>query len=533
MKRAYLLSFIFLCYAFYALGVSSSALTKEQVETELKTHIHPKPEQNRIGKIVIEDRSTGITQSTWVYVKNALDYYKKNPPLFLILELNTPGGEVFTAQKISDALKEMDTQYNVPVVAFVNNWAISAGAMLAYSSRFISVVKDASMGAAEPVLQDAASGETKTASEKVNSAFRADFANRAHFFDRNPFIAEAMVDKDVILVLRDGKIVKLDAENQIRSSGENPDVIISSKGKLLTLNAEELIDYGVADIYLPPTKLEQITKEEEDSGRWPAQKELLFTYPFFAAIPDAQIDEYKMDWKIRFLSFLTNPAVTSILFLAMMVAFYIELNTPGFGIPGTIALVCLMLIILSSVALEVIDWLEIIMLLSGLALLIIDIFFLPTFGLLGVIGTGLFLMGLFSLLLPGLSSVEFEFDTQTFNAAGEAFLHRLGWLIGAFLLGLVAIGLLARYVMPGIGIFKKFVLEGHEQEGYTAGTIPKEMPAIGLSGTTVTSLRPAGKVEIKGQLYDAMSTGRFIEQGVSVTVVGNEGNTVLVREISS
>ena len=80
-----------------------------------------------------------------------MDYYKKNPPLFLILELNTPGGEVFTAQKISDALKELDTQMDIPVVAYINTWAISAGAMIAYSCRYIAIVNDSSMGAAEPV----------------------------------------------------------------------------------------------------------------------------------------------------------------------------------------------------------------------------------------------------------------------------------------------------------------------------------------------------------------------------------------------
>ena len=155
---------------------------------------------NTIGYLVIGDRVSGINQSTWLYVKTALDVYKQSRPLFLILELNTPGGEVYSAQLISDALKDLDTQYDIPVIAYVNNWAISAGAMIAYSCRFIAVAKDGSIGAAEPVIEDA-TGKMETASEKVNSALRADFANRAHFFGRNPYIAEAMVDKQMILSL--------------------------------------------------------------------------------------------------------------------------------------------------------------------------------------------------------------------------------------------------------------------------------------------------------------------------------------------
>ncbi|MCE2983084.1 MAG: serine protease, partial [Parachlamydia sp.] len=140
---------------------------------------------NRIGYLYIGDHEDSISESTWLYMKQGLDYYKKNPPLFIVLELNTPGGEVFAAQKISDALKEIDTQYDIPVVTFINNWAISAGAMLAYSSRFITTVKDGSMGAAEPVMAGEGGG-LQTASEKINSALRTDFASRARFFDRNP-----------------------------------------------------------------------------------------------------------------------------------------------------------------------------------------------------------------------------------------------------------------------------------------------------------------------------------------------------------
>ena len=124
----------------------------ENLYEKLKDHIPFNTNgPNQVGYLIVEDHSSSINQGTWLYIKNALDYYKKTQPKFIILELNTPGGEVFAAQKISDALKEIDTQYNIPVVCFINNWAISAGAMLAYSCRFITVVKDASMGAAEPI----------------------------------------------------------------------------------------------------------------------------------------------------------------------------------------------------------------------------------------------------------------------------------------------------------------------------------------------------------------------------------------------
>lgn len=486
---------------------------------------------NSIGYLYVGDHETAISQSTWLYIKKGLDYYKKNPPCFIILELNTPGGEVFAAQKISDALKEIDTQFSIPIVVFINNWAISAGAMLAYSCRFITTAKDGSMGAAEPVYAGE-SGKLETASEKVNSALRADFANRARFFDRNPLIAEAMVDKDMILVLRNGHVTKLDQENQIKSTGPHPDLVISPKGKLLTLDANQMMEYGVADLLLPPEKLVSITLEEKSQGHWPASKMLLFQAPFFSRIPQATIDAYRMDWKTRFFVFLTTPLISSLLFMGLIIGAYMELSNPGLSLPGSLAAICLFLIIISSFALEIANWLELILLVTGLALLLVELFLLPTFGLFGFVGLILFIIGLFSMMVPGINSVGFEYDTKTLNAAGKFFLNRLAWLCGALILSLGIIAYLARYLTPNLMGFKRFILTGHEQEaslGYVAGESPENLPLIGSVGEALTTLRPSGKIAIQDRIYDAVSTGELIEAGEAITVVRLEGSVIIVN----
>jgi membrane-bound ClpP family serine protease len=507
-------------------------LSRETVEKKLQQHIHFNSEgPNTVGYLYVGAHETAITESTWLYIKQGLDFYKKERPLFIILELNTPGGEVFAAQKISDALKEMDTQFNIPIVTFINNWAISAGAMLAYSSRFITVVKDGSMGAAEPVYAGEG-GKMEAASEKVNSAIRADFANRAHFFDRNPLIAEDMVDKEMILVLRHGSIVQLGNESQIRLTGPDPDIIISPKGKLLTLNAQQMIDYGVADFMLPSAKLEEITLTEKQAGEWPAEKMLLFHAPFFSTIPKAMIKAYKMDWKTQFFVVLTTPLVSSLLFMGLLVGAYIELNNPGLSLPGSIAAICLFLIILSSFSLELANWLELILLLTGLVLLLVELFVLPTFGLLGVLGIILFFVGFFGMLLPGLNSVKFEYDTQTLNAAGEYFFKRLAWLCGSLILSIIMIALLARYVLPGFSTFNRFVLVGNEQDaskGFVAGDNPAEMPQPGTLAEVFATLRPAGKIIVQDRIYDAVSTGDFIDAGEHVMIVRLEGSVIFVN----
>ncbi len=503
-------------------------IPEKDFEEKLKAHIKFNPTgPNQVGLITIDDRTNGINESTWIYVKKALDVYKQTKPIFVVLELNTPGGEVFAAQKISDELKELDTQFNIPVVAYINNWAISAGAMLAYSCRYIVIVKDAAMGAAEPLQVEG--GETKVASEKVNSALRADFANRAAFFGRNPDIAEAMVDKDIILVYRFGKIMRLDNENQVRTTGPEPDLIINAKGKLLTLKSEQMIKYGVADEMVLPQKLEPITAQEQAKGEWPASKWLLFTAPFLKEIPQVTIAPYRMDWKTRFFVFLANPAIQSLLFMGLVVGLYMELSAPGFGLPATVALTSLFLIVLSSFALEIGSWLELIMLLTGLAILIVELFILPTFGLLGFIGLIFFIVGLFGMMLPGIGSIHYEFDTNSLNAAGDAFVERLAWLCGALVVAFGIILLLARYVTPALAGFSRFVLVGHEQEGYIAGAKPETLPQPGKEGDVASTLRPAGKVIIDDVLYDAISSGSFIEKGTKVVVERLDGSVIVVN----
>lgn len=513
------------------LTLAGEPVGKVRLDEELTKHIHIKPEQNLIGHIVIDDHTSGISQATWIYVKKALEEYRQLKPAFIILELNTPGGEVLAAQQISDALKDMDTQFGIPVVAYINNWAISAGAMLAYSSRFIATVKDGSMGAAEPVIQGQ-EGTMVAASEKINSALRADFSNRARFFDRDPSVAEAMVDKDLILVRRHGKLIKLDNEAQINTTGIDPDIVISPKGKLLTLNAQQMLDFGVADFLVLPAKTEPITAAEREAGKWPASKMSLFQLPFFKDIPHAIISSYQMDWKTRFFALLATPMVSSLLFLGLMLGAYMEFNTPGFGVPGTIALTCLFLIALSSYSLEIVNWLEVILLLVGLAIILVELFVLPTFGLLGFIGLAFFLMGLFGMMLPGVEQVDYEFDTNSFNAAGQAFFERLVWLCGTLVVAFIAMAIIARYVTPSMAKFSRLVLNGNEQdasEGYIAGDNPKELPQPGSKGEVFATLRPAGKVVINDIIYDAISDGNFIERGTSVVVEKLDGSVIVVK----
>ena len=75
--------------------------------------------------------------------------------------------------------------------------------------------------------------------------------------------------------------------------------------------------------------------------------------------------------------------------------------------------------------------------------------------------------------------------------------------------------------------------EQETEKGFVAGRRKEELPEIGTIGIVVSPLRPAGKVEIEGDFYDAISSGRFIEKGEKVTIVGIEGSKMIVQDIDS
>lgn len=507
-------------------GIVSDYQSPKELSQKLKKSIHYDDDgENLIGYLELTTDHP-INQSTYLYFKFALEEFRNKKVRFILLNVDTPGGEVLSSIRMVDLLQKMDLEYGIPTIAYIDDWAVSAGAMIAYACRFIFVNSSSLMGAAEPVLMK--EGQMESAPEKVNSALRAEFSNLANFYGRNSLLAEAMVDKEIILVIRNHEILKLYSENNIRVGGSNPDILITKRGKLLTLDAKQLIDLGVADFMVSKgTSVANI--EGVEDKKWPAEKVSIFEEPYLAKMPHAVMISYS-DWRITLFTVLSNPIIMSLLFIGMVIGFYIEINTPGFGIPGSIGLGCLALILISSFSTESVHWIELIILIGGLILVAVELFVIPGFGVVGILGIILTIIGLFALMLPGIDKLNF-FHLDSFQLVGAVFLERLAWLSGALIFSLVIIVLLARFYSHRFFRFSKLVLHG-EQEGFTAG-IPRElMPEEGELGETVSPLRPSGKVHIGENLYDAIAETGYIDKNVAVEVVRVEGSRLIVRPAS-
>lgn len=265
------------------------------------------------------------------YVARAVREAEAAGATAIYLDLDTPGGRIDAAQKITDAVRSTD----LPVYAFVNPRAYSAGAMIALATDGIYMRAGAVIGAATPV-----DGQGTKASEKMVSAMRAEFRALAEEQGLNPEVAEAMVDESIAI----------------------PGVV--EEGKLLTLSTAEAVELGFAR--------SQVLDEAE-----------LLTQIGQA---DAQVVTPGINWAERLVRFLTSPLVQPLLLSLGMLGLVFEIKSGGFGLGGVVSLGALGLFFGSNLLLGLAGTEEFILLAAAIIALGIEIFVLPGFGIAGILG---------------------------------------------------------------------------------------------------------------------------------------------------
>jgi len=175
-------------------------------------------------------------------------------PLFILIEMNTPGGRTDYTQRICTAITESAT---CPVIAFVkagnNRGAMSAGAAIAFACDKIYMAPNTVIGAAAPLAYSG--GQVKdfkevydaVVAEKIVSAWRTYLASLAEHNNRPGLLAGAMADAnlEVVEVLQAEKRLFIEPINKMPQH----DIIQtwSKKGSLLTLTAERATECGIAD----------------------------------------------------------------------------------------------------------------------------------------------------------------------------------------------------------------------------------------------------------------------------------------------
>ena len=400
------------------------------------------------------------------YISRVIANAEEDEAAAIILKINTFGGRVDAATQIKDAIMGTDRL----TIAFINNRAISAGALIAISCNKIVMVKGSSIGAATVVDQ---TGDK--VGEKYQSYMRSEMRSTAERNGRRVDIAEGMVDERIVV----------------------PGLVDSTQ--LITLTSEEAYKYQIAD-----TLLNNIDE--------------VFTY---FNLEGSETIVQKSNWAEDVVRFLNNPIISSILIMIGFFGLLAEIKSPGWGLPGTAGLVALALFFGSAYILQLASVIEILLFIIGLGLILLEVFVIPGFGVAGISGIILVIASLF-LSLVG------EDPFLDMQAVSMAIIQ----LSVALLLSLVFIFVLAKY-LPKSNIFKKFILSEEEKSvaGYTSRKDAKEL--LGAKGVSLTTLRPAGTAEINGKRVDVVTDSEYIERGKEIEVVEVQGMRIVVREIKN
>ena len=423
--------------------------------------------QKENKRILLAEVKSNIDPRTNRYTKLLIDEAKNENYDIIVIEMDTYGGAVNDADDIRTRILDFEK----PIYVWINKDAASAGALISIACDSIYMSSGASIGAATVVTGDGAQ-----APDKYQSYMRSIMRSNAEAKGRDPKIAEAMVDEDI----------KVDS--------------ISQEGKVITFSTKEAIEYGFCD-----AELNSVDEIMERQG-----------------IENYEITKFELGSAENIISIFLNPIVSSILILLIMGGLYFELQTPGVGFPIIASIIALILYLTPYYLNGVAENWEIVLFFLGIILIVVEVFVIPGFGIFGVSGL---IISVSSLILIMLNNDMFDF---TFVISRDIMNASLSVLISVFAFGILI--LFGGLRFTNSKAFKNISLDETQDSsmGYISNKYPDNL--VGKIGKAYTVLRPSGKIIIGEEIYDATSSGGFIEKNSKVKVVSNEGGSLKVNK---
>lgn len=312
----------------------------------------------REGPVLVATVKGTINPASADYVVGAIEQAEREGAVLLIVELDTPGGILSSAQDIVQAFLDAD----VPIAVFVSPrgaWAASAGAFITMAGHIAAMTPDSSIGAAHPVNpfggnERAPSGEG----------------------------GESPPPADIELEKAENFTVSF-IEAIARQRGRNAEWAAKAVRESIAATADEALELGVIDVVVR----NRAALLAEVDGRVVE----LPDGPVRLAVGDAEPRELPMGMLARFLHAIWNPTIALMLLTAGGVLLWIEFSTPGVSVPGVVGMAC---ILVGAVSLSVVpfSWLGLVLFGGGLVLMGLELV-TPAHGLLFTAGVVAMLLG--------------------------------------------------------------------------------------------------------------------------------------------
>ena len=410
------------------------------------------------------------------YISRSIEEAVEEDASAIIFDINTFGGRVDGATQIKDEI------LNSPIltIAFINKRAISAGALISLSCNKIYMTPGATIGAATAVDMSGNKG-----SEKVISYMREEMASTAESNGRNSNIARGMVDEELnfdFLIINGDSIFVDDIEGR-------------KEGKLISLTTNQAIKYSIADGIAE--SIEDVLKKVE--------------------MENAEIIDSSIKWSESMRRFLTDPTVSSLLMTFGFLGLLFEIQSPGWGIPGAIGIICLLLFFGTTIDTGMATGIELIIIVIGILLLLLEFFIIPGFGLFGIGGFIITLGGLFMLLIPkNPLNNDYTIATWAFAIA----------TVG----GILSIFLIFR-ILAKTKFWEKLTLPTSQKSSDGYNTSLGFENFVGKLGISTSDLRPSGWGEFESRKLFVVTDGEFVSKEEKIKILSVDGNRIVVKKI--
>ena len=404
--------------------------------------------------LVVEITDT-IDQSSVEILKESIQQANNENSEAIILLLDTPGGGLQQTFDIADIINESE----IPVVGYVyptGSYAWSAGTFILMSTHIAAMADYTVIGSAQPV-EITAEGTKYITEPKIINALVSWIQTRAEMRGRNQTIAAKFITEN------------------------------------LDLNATSAKEYGVIEHVSP--SINQLLVDINGTSV-PTSKGIVI-------INTAGAKQIKFSPSIGILimKFFSNPLLTSLLLMLGIFALIFGISSPGFGAEVFGAVAILLSLIGSGFAISI---LSIIFIIIGCLLLIIEIFATPGFGVIGIGGIILMLLGGI-FLIPSYSTTEWAIS--------------MDWINDAIIMLVAAAVIIAIFFV--FLLYKVIQIRSKKAQ---VGTF------IGEKAKTVDRITPdrTGYVRFKGELWQATSD-TTIEPNTKVIVVEKDESTLKVK----
>jgi membrane-bound serine protease (ClpP class) len=451
----------------------------------------------------------------------------------IIVDLDSYGGLVTAGLDISRFLK---SQTDVRTVAFVgsNSKAISAGAMIALACDEIVMAPGALLGDCAPIAMRSDGGvETlgDTERAKSESPILADFRDSAQRNGYDPLLVSSMVSVKIAVHWVQGpdgtrrfvdqhEFERLTNEGWTHVKDADVPAPVDSDATLLTVNSSEAAKLGLAK-----------------------------QFPSIDALAKARslsiVGTFAPHWGDQLVEWLGHPMIRMLLIMLFSTALWAALHAPGHGFAEVLAVIALALLIGVPLLTGYAQWWEIIVILIGVALLALELFVIPGFGITGILGIVCILFGLVMTfvgqepsaprdphLLPSLKGTWASLQTG------------LASVVGA-MAGSLVLAVWLRRFLPKMPYFNRLILTtvtGDIHAGDNTTTAPMQrvgdrfVPAVGAFAEAVSELRPGGSASFYDptiadvRVLSVISAAGYIPRGKKLVVLDNSDNRILVRQ---